>query len=148
MPKAQVHENLWKGANRRFKRVPRSKLAGHALRKPLTESAWARKNAREEKKRGARAQRLRALDLGYEFEAPKLRDAVAAAEVDDGEEEKQKKELEGKAEAEGEDAPKKALEAPPEAAVEVPAEESKEEEAPKRASKKTKKAAKAKKAKA
>ena len=144
VPQSQIHENLWKGANKRFKRVPHDKLAGNALKKPLTETAWARKISREDKRRQSRAKRL--LDMGYEFEAPKLKDAEAPAPAA----------LEG---ADAEDAPK-AIEAPPPAdaaeedvAEEAPAvkklvEKSEESTATKSAVKKSKKGSKAKKAKA
>ncbi|RYO78903.1 hypothetical protein DL766_003001 [Monosporascus sp. MC13-8B] len=74
--KSQIHDNLWKGANKRFKKVPGNKIAGNKLKKPLTESGWSERISREEKRRSSRAQKL--LEMGYEFEAPKLKEPTDA----------------------------------------------------------------------
>ncbi|KAJ2984276.1 hypothetical protein NUW58_g6110 [Xylaria curta] len=85
VPKSQVHDKLWVGANRRFKKIPWNKMAGNRLKKPLSESAWTEKISKEEAKRNERAKKL--LELGYEFEAPKLKtihdadDSTAALEA-------------------------------------------------------------------
>ncbi|KAI1754722.1 RNA-binding domain-containing protein [Xylaria castorea] len=71
VPKSQIHDKLWVGANRRFKKIPWNKMAGNKLKKPLSESAWTEKISKEETKRNERAKKL--LELGYEFEAPKLK---------------------------------------------------------------------------
>ncbi|KAI1117504.1 RNA-binding domain-containing protein [Nemania sp. NC0429] len=71
VPKSQVHEKLWVGSNKRFKKIPWNKMAGNRLKKPLSESAWNEKVSKEEAKRNERAKKL--LKLGYEFEAPKLK---------------------------------------------------------------------------
>ncbi|KAI0472436.1 RNA-binding domain-containing protein [Xylaria cf. heliscus] len=71
VPKSQIHDKLWVGANRRFKKIPWNKMAGNRLKKPLSESAWTEKISKEETKRNERAKKL--LELGYEFEAPKLK---------------------------------------------------------------------------
>ncbi|KAI0142394.1 hypothetical protein F4776DRAFT_661462 [Hypoxylon sp. NC0597] len=71
VPKSQIHDDLWKGSNRRFKKVPWNKMMGNHLKKPLSESAWTQKITKEEQKRGERAKKL--LDMGYEFEGPKIK---------------------------------------------------------------------------
>ncbi|KAI0391017.1 RNA-binding domain-containing protein [Xylariaceae sp. FL0594] len=71
VPKSQIHEKLWIGANKRFKKVPWNKMAGNRLKKPLTESGWTARISKEEQKRKERAKKLS--ELGYEFEAPKLK---------------------------------------------------------------------------
>lgn len=71
VPKSQIHEKLWVGANKRFKQIPWNKMAGNKLKKPLTESGWTARITKEEEKRNERATKLAA--LGYEFEAPKLK---------------------------------------------------------------------------
>ncbi|GAP83815.1 putative ribosomal biogenesis protein Gar2 [Rosellinia necatrix] len=71
VPKSQIHEKLWIGANRRFKKIPWNKMAGNRLKKPLSESTWVGKISKEEAKRNERAKKLR--EIGYEFEAPKLK---------------------------------------------------------------------------
>lgn len=111
LSKDQVHEDLFKGANRRFKKVPWNKMAGLQLTKPQTESAWEAKVARERNNRAKKAAKLQA--LGYSYEAPALKDvpAPAPAAIENGEE-------------------TKAIEAAPEAvAEEKPAEETEEAEA-------------------
>ncbi|KAI0882506.1 uncharacterized protein GGS22DRAFT_169618 [Annulohypoxylon maeteangense] len=71
VPKSQVHEDLWKGSNRRFKKVPWNKMAGNNLKKPLSESTWTQKITKEEQKRAERAKKLQ--DIGYDFEGPKIK---------------------------------------------------------------------------
>ncbi|KAI2468242.1 hypothetical protein F4781DRAFT_274968 [Annulohypoxylon bovei var. microspora] len=71
VPKSQVHEDLWKGSNRRFKKVPWNKMAGNNLKKPLSESTWTEKITKEEQKRTERAKKLQ--EMGYEFEGPKIK---------------------------------------------------------------------------
>ncbi|OTB04136.1 hypothetical protein M426DRAFT_320983 [Hypoxylon sp. CI-4A] len=79
VPKSQIHEDMWKGSNKRFKNVPRNKLAGNHLKKPLTESTWSLKIAKEEQKRKDNAKKL--LELGYEFEGPKLKSVDEAKDT-------------------------------------------------------------------
>ncbi|KAI1136614.1 hypothetical protein F5Y05DRAFT_390345 [Hypoxylon sp. FL0543] len=109
VPKSQVHENLWKGSNRRFKKVPWNKMAGNHLKKPLSESTWTQKITKEEQKRSERAKKL--LEMGYEFEGPKIKSVDEVARDPPA--------LEG-----GEDEAPKAIEAAPEAA---PVEEAKDD---------------------
>ncbi|KAI0552751.1 RNA-binding domain-containing protein [Xylaria curta] len=71
VPKSQIHDKLWVGANKRFKKIPWNKMAGNKLKKPLSESTWTEKITKEENKRNERAKKL--LEIGYEFEAPKLK---------------------------------------------------------------------------
>jgi len=140
VPPEQVHPDLFKGANRRFKAVPWNKMAGKQLEKPRSESQWTEKISKEEKKRVAQAEKLKA--LGYEFEAPKLKAPEVKPQLENG----------------ASDEPAKAIEAAPEKMEVEEAEkpEEKEEEQPKTISQKktpTKKkaggkATKAKKAKA
>ncbi|OTA96706.1 hypothetical protein M434DRAFT_392643 [Hypoxylon sp. CO27-5] len=77
VPKSQIHDDLWKGSNRRFKKVPWNKMAGNHLKKPLSESAWTEKITKEEQKRSERAKKL--LDMGYQFEGPKIKSVCEAA---------------------------------------------------------------------
>ncbi|KAF4931809.1 putative RNA-binding protein [Colletotrichum viniferum] len=75
VPKESLHENLWKGANKRFKKIPWNKMAANEVAKKRTESTWAQKVSREEKKREERAKKLKA--IGYEFDTPDLKKAIA-----------------------------------------------------------------------
>ncbi|KAM0665545.1 hypothetical protein ACQRIU_005806 [Beauveria bassiana] len=83
VPKARVHDDLFKGANRRFKQVPWNKIAGKKLEKPRTESAWELKVERENKKRADKAAKLKA--LGYDFEGPELKTVPAPGAPDTAE---------------------------------------------------------------
>ncbi|KAI9155394.1 RNA-binding protein [Paramyrothecium foliicola] len=86
LPKEQVHEDLFKGANKRFKKVPWNKMAGKQLEKPLSETEWKGKISREKNKRAQQAEKLKA--LGYDFEPPTLKDAPPPAALENGEEAK------------------------------------------------------------
>jgi nucleolar protein 15 len=76
VPKSQQHENLWIGANRRFNKVPWTKLARERLEEPRTEDEWAEAVETEKQRRATRAEKLKA--LGYEFEAPELKSVSEA----------------------------------------------------------------------
>ena len=78
VPKEQVHENLFIGANRRFKKVPWNKMAGRQLERPASEAKWEARNSKEEKRRAARAAKLKQI-MDYDFEAPALKTAEAKA---------------------------------------------------------------------
>ncbi|ROT42471.1 hypothetical protein SODALDRAFT_326627 [Sodiomyces alkalinus F11] len=79
VPRDQLHEDVWKGANRRFKKTPWSKIEGKKLARPLTEAGWENRISREQKKRAKRAEKLK--DLGYEFEVPQLKAPPAPVEA-------------------------------------------------------------------
>ncbi|RCI12471.1 hypothetical protein L249_0374 [Ophiocordyceps polyrhachis-furcata BCC 54312] len=72
VPEDQIHEELWKGANRRFKKVPWTKLEGQKLAQPRTVKYWETRVRNERVSRAQRADKLKA--IGYEFEAPELKD--------------------------------------------------------------------------
>ncbi|KAI9829698.1 MAG: hypothetical protein M1838_005879 [Thelocarpon superellum] len=81
VPLEQVHPELWKGANRRFKKVPWSKLEAQKLHAPRTREAWDKKVEMEMQKREKKRDKLKA--IGYDFEAPALKrvDAVPVGEA-------------------------------------------------------------------
>lgn len=70
IPEAQVPEALFKGANKRFKKVPWNKIAGRKLEKGASEATWERRIEKEVKRREKRAEKMK--EIGYEFTAPKL----------------------------------------------------------------------------
>jgi nucleolar protein 15 len=72
VPNEQVHPDLWKGADKRFKTVPWAKIEGRKLALPKGRSEWQKKIELEEKRRSNKANKLK--ELGYEFEAPSLTD--------------------------------------------------------------------------
>lgn len=71
VPRDQLHEDVWKGANRRFKKTPWAKIEGNKLARPLTEAGWEKRISKESSKRLGRAKKLKA--IGYEFEVPALK---------------------------------------------------------------------------
>lgn len=102
------------------------------MERPMLESKWNRKIAKEKKRRADRAKQLEA--LGYEFTAPELKSTDAAKAIaapETAEEELTKVVEEAKTEA------IKAIEAPPaadkeaEATPDTPAEEKEQESTPK-----------------
>lgn len=79
-----VHENLWKGADRRFKRVPRNKMAGRQLALPAGRSQWKKREDKEKARRASKAQAMQET-MGYSFEGPELKsvDDLPVAQEDD-----------------------------------------------------------------
>jgi nucleolar protein 15 len=79
VPREKLHEKIWEGANRRFKKLPRTKMAASQLNRPMSQAGWEKRVAREKERRSARAKKLE--ELGYEFEAPKLLDVPPPVSV-------------------------------------------------------------------
>ncbi|CZS90569.1 uncharacterized protein RAG0_01603 [Rhynchosporium agropyri] len=77
IPDDQVNPDWFKGANKRFKRVPWNKMEGRKLEQPKSEGDWNAKNDLESKKREKKAAKLK--EIGYEFTAPKLKSATGVA---------------------------------------------------------------------
>jgi nucleolar protein 15 len=73
VPKEQVHDSLWEGANKRFKKVPWNKMEGRKLKQGATEETWDKRAKKEEKRRAAKQEKLKA--IGYDFAAPDLKSA-------------------------------------------------------------------------
>ncbi|KAH8596496.1 hypothetical protein B0O99DRAFT_620577 [Bisporella sp. PMI_857] len=73
----QVHSDLFKGANKRFKKVPWNKIQGRLLEQGASEETWAARIEKAEKKRQEKAEKLK--DIGYEFEAPKIKSVKGIA---------------------------------------------------------------------
>lgn len=66
-----LHPDTWKGANKKFRKIPHEKLERERLAAPKTQEQWDRKNAREKKKRNKKARQLEA--LGLELPASNLK---------------------------------------------------------------------------
>lgn len=81
--KDQLHADVWKGANRRFKQTPWAKIAGNKLARPVSESAWEERIEKEKQRRVSRAEKLK--ELGYEYEAPALKAAPAPLPIEEAE---------------------------------------------------------------
>lgn len=75
VPDEQIPANLFKGANKRFKKVPWNKIAGRKLAQGASETTWNNRIEKEKKRRESKADKLKA--IGYEFEAPQLKSAIA-----------------------------------------------------------------------
>lgn len=71
IPADQVHPDLFKGSNRRFKPAPRNKMQGRHLRLGMDRETWDKRIEREEKKRKSKEEKLR--EMGYEYQAPAIK---------------------------------------------------------------------------
>ncbi|KAL9609901.1 MAG: hypothetical protein Q9167_005346 [Letrouitia subvulpina] len=67
VPHEQLHENLWKGANKHFKKVPWSKIEGRKLEAPVGREQWEKRVEAEKERRKSKGEKLK--EIGYEFEA-------------------------------------------------------------------------------
>jgi nucleolar protein 15 len=81
VPKEQLHPEVWKGANRRFKVTPWNRIEKKRLEKGKTREQWSKRIESEQKKRLSKAKKLKA--LGYEIDLPQLKsvDDVPVQEV-------------------------------------------------------------------
>ena len=70
VPKHQVHGELWKGCDRKFKVLPLDIREGRSVNDPKTEQGWNKAIWRESKKRNKLAKKLEA--MGYEFHVPQI----------------------------------------------------------------------------
>ena len=71
LPKENIHEDLWKGANKRFKAVPRNKIEGRQLAMAVGKEQWRARIEKEQRKREKKLEKTK--ELGYEFVSPELR---------------------------------------------------------------------------
>lgn len=71
VPAAQVHEDMFKGANKRFKKVPWNKIEGRKLEQAASEKTWDQRVEREEQRREDKADKMKS--IGYEFAVPKVK---------------------------------------------------------------------------
>lgn len=77
IPDEQVPADLFKGANKRFKKIPWNKIAGRKLAQGASEATWEKRIEKEEKRRAEKAEKMK--KLGYEFDAPKIKSAQNVA---------------------------------------------------------------------
>lgn len=71
IPQEQQHPELWKGANRRYKSVPWTKIEKQRLDRGKTRDKWTKSIEAETKRRLAKAEKLK--ELGYDLELPALK---------------------------------------------------------------------------
>ncbi|KAL8870974.1 MAG: hypothetical protein Q9174_003104 [Haloplaca sp. 1 TL-2023] len=94
VPPEEAHENLWKGANKRFKKVPWNKIEGKKMEKAVGRKQWEKRVENEQKRRSKKAEKAKS--FGYEFEAGlKNVEDMPVREV----EKKQQQQIEGSAAA-------------------------------------------------
>lgn len=72
VPSEQVHPELFKGANERFKVNPLNQKAGAAMARGATRDVWEKRVKKENKKRAAKSKALLE-EFGYEFNAPPVK---------------------------------------------------------------------------
>lgn len=95
--KEQVHESLWKGANKRFKAVPWNNIERRKFEMGLDREQWAGRIEGEKKRRASKNEKTK--EIGYEFEAGELKgiDEVpvrdAAQKIENGEKVEEEKSL-------------------------------------------------------
>ncbi|KAF2864026.1 RNA-binding domain-containing protein [Piedraia hortae CBS 480.64] len=75
VPREQVRATMWNRAGRRMKPIPRNKMEGRRLKHGLLREGWDKRNAKEEKRRLGKAEKLK--ELGYEFDMPQLKKTSA-----------------------------------------------------------------------
>jgi nucleolar protein 15 len=73
VPEEQVPANVFKGANKRFKKVPWNKIEGRKLEQGASEKVWDERADKEQKRRDEKAEKMKA--MGYEFDSPRLKSA-------------------------------------------------------------------------
>ena len=83
VPSEQLHENVWKGANKRFKTVPWNKLERRKHEMAVGRDQWSSRIEKEEKRREAKKEKLKEID--YEFEVPPIKsvDRVPVKDIPD-----------------------------------------------------------------
>ena len=71
VPQEQLHPEVWKGANRRFKKTPWNRIEKKRLEKGKTREQWSKRIEQEQRKRKSKVDKLKA--LGYEIHLPQLK---------------------------------------------------------------------------
>lgn len=70
-PTGTLHSDVWKGANKKFRKIPHHKIARVKAEQPKSEAQIKKKLQKERQKRVKKAKMLKA--LGYEYNLPDLR---------------------------------------------------------------------------
>lgn len=71
LPQDQIHPELWKGSNRRYKIIPWNTVERNRLAGGKSREKWEKKIQQEQQRRLKKAEKLKT--LGYAFELPKLK---------------------------------------------------------------------------
>ncbi|KAL2042229.1 hypothetical protein N7G274_004717 [Stereocaulon virgatum] len=87
--KAQLHEDVWKGADKRFKKVPWNKMEGRKHEMAVGRDRWEGRIENEKKRRESRQEKMK--EIGYEFTGGALKGVdsvpVKAKQIAEGQEE-------------------------------------------------------------
>ncbi|EIW57716.1 RNA-binding domain-containing protein [Trametes versicolor FP-101664 SS1] len=81
IPKDQVHPELWVGANRKWRAVPRDRVARVAHNKPRTEEQQDKAESRLLKRQDQRKRKLEEAGIKYDFEAVAYKKKPKATEA-------------------------------------------------------------------
>ena len=71
VPNEQVHENIWKGANRKFRVVPWAKIEARKLAQPASKEVWGKRIENEKARREEKLKKVKS--IGYEFDVGTLK---------------------------------------------------------------------------
>jgi nucleolar protein 15 len=71
VPQEQLHEDVWKGAGKRFQKVPWNDLEKRKHEIAVGKPQWDARLDNETKRRESKKEKMK--EIGYEFEAPKLK---------------------------------------------------------------------------
>ena len=66
VPAGDVHESMWKGADKRFKKVPWNKVEGRKLEVPVGREVWKKREEKETAKRAEKGKKMLET-VGYAF---------------------------------------------------------------------------------
>lgn len=67
----ELHPEVWKGANKRFKTVPWNKIEGRKLELPMGREGWEKRTEREKKRRDRKNEKTK--EIGYEYDGAQLK---------------------------------------------------------------------------
>ncbi|KAK7464721.1 nucleolar protein [Stygiomarasmius scandens] len=79
IPKDQVHPELWVGANRKWRAVPRDRVARVAQNKLRTEEEQAKASKRLIKRQNDKKRKLKEMGISYDFDAVGYKKPVVTA---------------------------------------------------------------------
>jgi len=70
-PEGSLHEDVWKGANKRYRRIPQHKLLRQKAEEPKSQEQLERKMGRVQDKRKRKLDQMK--ELGYKYDLPELK---------------------------------------------------------------------------
>ncbi|KIK61341.1 hypothetical protein GYMLUDRAFT_73349 [Collybiopsis luxurians FD-317 M1] len=79
IPKDEVHPELWIGANRKWRAIPRQRVARLAQNKPRTSEEQTKASKRLLKRQNNKKRKLEEIGISYNFDAVAYRKPVSAA---------------------------------------------------------------------